>query len=125
VIDMSEEVTPTTPAPAAPSAPVDYLKLHDQVIDAIRQVYDPEIPVNIYDLGLIYGVVVNEDATVDVKMTLTSPACPEAQNLPPMVEMEIKSVEGVKNATVEIVWEPPWDMSQMSEAARLQLGMDI
>lgn len=123
---MPEETEPT-PAPSAPAStgPVDYLKLHDQVIDAIRQVYDPEIPVNVYDLGLIYGVQVNEDATVDVKMTLTSPACPEAQSLPPMVEMEIRAVEGVKGAAVEIVWEPPWDMSLMSEAARLQLGMDL
>ncbi len=122
---MPEDTEPT-PAPVvpAPSGPVDYAKLHDQVIDAIRQVYDPEIPVNVYDLGLIYGVQVNEDLTVDIKMTLTSPACPEAQNLPPMVEMEIRAVEGIKGAAVEIVWEPPWDMSLMSEAARLQLGMD-
>ena len=123
---MSEETeTPTAPVEPASTAPLDYAKLHDQVIDAIRQVYDPEIPVNVYDLGLIYGVQVNEDATVDVKMTLTSPACPEAQSLPPMVEMEIRAVEGIKGAAVEIVWEPPWDMSLMSEAARLQLGMDL
>lgn len=105
--------------------PVDYARLHEQVIGAISNIYDPEIPVNIYDLGLIYSVLVNDDASVDIKMTLTSPACPEAQSLPPMVEMEARSVEGVTAARVEIVWDPPWDMSQMSEAARLMLGFDF
>ncbi len=104
---------------------LDFERLHDEVVSAIRTIFDPEIPVNIYDLGLIYAVQIDEEAIVNVTMTLTSPACPEAQSLPPAVEAEIRGVEGVKGAKVEIVWEPPWGPDRMSEAARLQLGMDF
>lgn len=104
---------------------IDFEQMHEGVIDAIRQIYDPEIPVNIYDLGLIYAVEIDEDAVVKVTMTLTSPACPEAQSLPPAVEAEIRGVEGVKGAQVDVVWDPPWGPDRMSEGARLQLGMDI
>lgn len=105
--------------------PRDDARMHDDVIAALRSVHDPEIPVNIYDLGLIYAVIINEDNSVDIKMTLTSPACPEAQNLPPTVEVEVRAVEGVTDARVEIVWDPPWGPERMSEGAKLQLGMDI
>jgi FeS assembly SUF system protein len=94
------------------------------VIDALRTIYDPEIPVNIYDLGLIYALEVDElHGRVRVLMTLTAPGCPVAQTFPGMVEGIVRSVPGVKDAEVELVWEPPWDRSRMSEAARLQLGM--
>lgn len=93
-----------------------------QVIEAIRTCYDPEIPVNIYELGLIYGVQVDAMANVNVKMTLTSPNCPAAQSLPWDVERKVKEVAGVKDIKVEVVWDPPWSPALMSEAAKLELG---
>ena len=96
--------------------------LERDVIDMIRTCYDPEIPVNIYELGLIYGVTINEDRDVHVMMTLTSPSCPVAETLPPDVEQKIAGVEGVKSAKVEITFEPPWEQSMMSEEAKLELG---
>ena len=99
-------------------------QMHDQVIERIKSIFDPEIPVDIYELGLIYGILIDE-GKVDIQMTLTSPACPEAQSLPPSVEAEVRSVPGVTVCTVEIVWDPPWGPERMSEAAKLQLGMDI
>jgi FeS assembly SUF system protein len=97
--------------------------LRDRVIRALQQIYDPEIPVNIYDLGLIYDVNISTDSQVSIKMTLTAPGCPVAQTFPGTVECAIKEVEGVTDASVELVWDPPWDPSRMSEAARLQLNM--
>lgn len=97
--------------------------LKQEVINALKTVYDPEIPVNIYDLGLIYDVIINEESFVDIKMTLTSPGCPVAQTFPGTVEMTIKAVEGVSDCEVELVWDPPWTQDRMSEAARLELGM--
>ena len=94
-----------------------------EVIEAIQTCYDPEIPVNIHELGLIYAVEVGTKGEVTVKMTLTSPHCPAAQSLPPEVAAKVKGVKGVANAVVDIVWEPPWNPGMMSEAARLQLGM--
>lgn len=94
-----------------------------QVIEALRTVFDPEIPVNIYELGLIYDVKVEPAGAVAIRMTLTSPNCPAAQSLPSEVEAKVKEVPGVTDAKIEIVWEPPWDPDKMSEAARLQLGM--
>lgn len=94
-----------------------------QVIEAIRTCFDPEIPVNIYELGLIYDVIVSDTGEVEVKMTLTSPHCPAAQSLPPDVEKKVRAVQGVTNAKVTIVWEPPWTPALMSEAAKLELGM--
>jgi FeS assembly SUF system protein len=93
------------------------------VLDAIATVYDPEIPVNIYELGLIYAVDINDAGDVKVEMTLTAPACPSAQELPEMVRSAVLGVPGVKNVTVETVWDPPWDPSRMSEEARLSLNM--
>lgn len=94
-----------------------------QVIEAIRTCFDPEIPINIYELGLIYAVDVSDAGAVAVKMTLTTPHCPAAQSLPPEVQSKVASVPGVTSASIDIVWEPPWNPSMMSEAARLELGM--
>lgn len=96
--------------------------LEGQTIEALRTCYDPEIPVNIYDLGLIYEVRVTEEADVNVTMTLTSPHCPAAQILPGEVEAKVKAIAGVKSARVTVTWEPAWNPSMMSEAARLELG---
>ncbi len=97
--------------------------LEERVIDVLKTCFDPEIPVNIYDLGLIYEVKVNEGNDVHVRMTLTSPACPVAETLPPDVENKIKELPDVNSAKVEITFDPPWDKEMMSEEARLELGM--
>lgn len=94
-----------------------------QVLDALRTCYDPEIPVNVYELGLVYEVGVDETGSVSIKMTLTSPHCPAVQSLPAEIEGKVRAISGVSDVRVELVWEPPWDPSKMSEAARLQLGM--
>jgi FeS assembly SUF system protein len=97
--------------------------IHGQVIEQLRTCYDPEIPVDVYELGLIYDVKVAGDGGVLVNMTLTSPHCPAAQILPREVETKVKSVPGVTAAKVNVVWDPPWNPSMMTEVARLQLGM--
>lgn len=97
--------------------------LKEAVIIALKTVFDPEIPVNIYDLGLIYDVAINEEQLVNIQMTLTSPGCPVAQTFPGTVEQAVNQVEGVKDCTVELVWEPPWTQERMSEVARLELGI--
>lgn len=94
-----------------------------KVIAALRTVYDPEIPVDIYELGLVYRLHVTDEGRVAVDMTLTSPACPVAGNLPAEVERSVRSVPGVKDVSVRLVWDPPWSMDRMSEAARLELGL--
>ena len=94
-----------------------------QVIEALRSCFDPEIPVNIYELGLVYDVKVNAEGEVIIQMTLTSPHCPAVQSLPAEIENKVKAVDGVTDVKIDLVWEPPWDPSKMSEAARLQLGM--
>lgn len=125
---MSSQI-PTTTIPAGPTgdsgrdAAGGGPSLEDRIVEAIQTVYDPEIPVNIYELGLIYNIAVQDDGHVDVIMTLTSPACPVAGSLPGEVEAKVEGVEGVESATVEIVWDPQWNPSMMSEAARLDLGM--
>ncbi|MCC7044071.1 MAG: DUF59 domain-containing protein [Acidobacteria bacterium] len=96
--------------------------MQSQIIEVIKTVYDPEIPVDIYELGLIYDIIVDAQKRVLVQMTLTSPACPSAQQLPSEVRYKIKAIPEVTDAVVEIVWEPPWDKDRMSEAAKLQLG---
>ncbi|SEB04085.1 FeS assembly SUF system protein [Thiothrix caldifontis] len=97
--------------------------LRGEIINALRQVYDPEIPVNIYDLGLIYALTLDDNNNVHIKMTLTSPGCPVAGSLPGQVEAAARSPIEVNDVTVELVWSPPWNQSRMSEAARLQLDM--
>jgi FeS assembly SUF system protein len=98
-------------------------KLQDRIIEALRSCYDPEIPVNIYDLGLIYELNVDEAGAVSVRMTLTAPNCPVAGSLPGDVERKIRSVSGVKDVQVELVWDPPWGRDRLSPAALVQLGM--
>ena len=97
--------------------------LRNQVIEVLRGVYDPEIPVNIFELGLIYEVNVDDDANVHVLMTLTSPMCPVAESLPPEVEEKVSRVEGVASARAEVTWDPPWEPDMMSDAAKLELDM--
>ncbi len=98
-------------------------ELHQSVIEALKDIYDPEIPVNIYDLGLIYNVEVAEDADVKVTMTLTTPHCPVAETMPNEIEMRVMGLPGVRDAEVVVTWDPPWDPSKMSDEARLELGM--
>jgi FeS assembly SUF system protein len=111
------------PDAASPSGGAAAEELKQQVIKAVKTVYDPEIPVDIYELGLVYEINVEPSAAVSVKMTLTSPACPSAMSLPGEVEDKIRVMANVKDVKVEVVWDPPWDPSKMSEAARLELGM--
>jgi FeS assembly SUF system protein len=96
--------------------------LEQRVVSVLKTVYDPEIPVDIYELGLIYEVVPREEGEVYVKMTLTSPMCPVAETLPVEVEEKVRMVEGVSNVTLDLVWEPPWNPDMMSEAAKLELN---
>jgi len=100
----------------------DYLALEVKIMDQIKQIYDPEIPINIYDLGLIYEIDVDEYDNVDIKMTLTAPNCPVADSLPLEVKERVKGIEGVNNVTLELVFEPPWGPAMMSEEAKLELG---
>jgi FeS assembly SUF system protein len=108
--------------PTGQSEPTDIAELTEQVVKALRTVYDPEIPVNIYDLGLIYEIAISPDHIVVIKMTLTSPGCPVAQTFPGTVANAVRLVDGVNDAEVELVWEPPWTQDMMSEVARMQLG---
>jgi FeS assembly SUF system protein len=101
----------------------DKSELKNQIIEALKSCYDPEIPVNIYELGLIYGITIDDESNVDIEMTLTSPMCPVAGSLPPEVEEKVKSVQGVKSCKVKVVWDPPWSMDMMSEEAKLQLNL--
>ena len=97
--------------------------MRDDVVSALRTVFDPEIPVNIYDLGLIYQVEVGEGGEVSILMTLTSPMCPVAEWLPQDVQIKVEAVDGVSSVDVEIVWDPPWNEDMMTEAAKLELGL--
>lgn len=105
------------------NSPFDRLATEAAVIEVLRTIRDPELPINIYDMGLIYGVDVDPDGRVTVRMTLTTPACPAAESLPPEVEQKVRAVDGVTGATVEIVWDPPWTPDRMTEAARLEAGL--
>jgi FeS assembly SUF system protein len=98
-------------------------ELQEAVIEALKSIYDPEIPVDIYELGLIYDVAVDEDGDAVVTMTLTTPHCPVAESMPGEVELRVLSVPGIRDAEVKLVWDPPWDPSKMSDEARLELGM--
>ncbi|NJC35044.1 FeS assembly SUF system protein [Sphingomonas jejuensis] len=97
--------------------------LYEAVVHALKDIFDPEIPVNIYDLGLIYGVEIDGNGSAKVKMTLTTPHCPVAESMPGEVEMRVSAVPGIRDADVELVWDPPWDPAKMSDEARLELGM--
>jgi FeS assembly SUF system protein len=102
---------------------INELVIESEVLEALRTCFDPEIPVNIYELGLIYSVNVEEGGAVTITMTLTSPHCPAAQSMPAEIEEKVKALSGVTDVKIDLVWDPPWDPSKMSEAARLQLGM--
>ncbi|HWW64515.1 MAG TPA: SUF system Fe-S cluster assembly protein [Sphingomonadaceae bacterium] len=119
--DYLEGFLNTAPAPHPAGEPGG--DLYEAVIAALREIYDPEIPVNIYDLGLVYGVEISDDAHVTVTMTLTTPHCPVAESMPGEVEMQIGAVPGVGVVDVDLVWDPPWDPAKMSDEAKLELGM--
>ena len=102
---------------------INELVIEAQVLEALRTCFDPEIPVNIYELGLIYNVNVEEGGAVTITMTLTSPHCPAAQSMPAEIEEKVRAISGVSDVKIDLVWDPPWEPSKMSEAARLQLGM--
>jgi FeS assembly SUF system protein len=124
---MNPQPTTPEPAPPAPDAnptPEQIEELEKQVVAALCTCFDPEIPVNIYELGLVYNIDVKPTGAVEIKMTLTSPACPVAGSLPPEVQAKLRGLPGVTSAKVDVVWEPPWDKDRMSEAAKLQLGID-
>jgi FeS assembly SUF system protein len=108
---------------AAPTGTEPGGDLYESVIDALKDIYDPEIPVNIYDLGLIYDVEITPDHHARVKMTLTTPHCPVAESMPGEVELRVGAVPGIGDAEVELVWDPPWDPQKMSDEAKLELGM--
>jgi FeS assembly SUF system protein len=126
-------VQPPPPSPAVKTGPARTetmirdldrsAALTPDIVKALSTVYDPEIPVNIYDLGLIYDIVIDASSAVGIRMTLTAPACPAAQVLPEQVRAAAASVPGVADVAVDVVWDPPWDRDRMSEAAKLQLGM--
>ena len=109
--------------PSAGSSPPDLDALTDRITGALKTVYDPEIPVDIFELGLIYKIDVDDDRHVHIDMTLTSPACPVAGILPEEVKEKVEGLDGVAGASVEVVWDPPWNPSMMSEEAQLELGM--
>jgi FeS assembly SUF system protein len=128
VVTATGAVTAETAAPPAvvpgSAIPADEMaRLSDEIVNALKTVYDPEIPADIYELGLIYKVDVDDERAVTVDMTLTTPNCPSAAELPAMVESAVASVPGVREAKVNIVWEPPWDPSRMSDEARAVLNM--
>ena len=110
---------PATPTPLTPEQEA----LREQAIEALKTVFDPEIPVNIYELGMIYNIDVLPDDVVGIRMTLTSPMCPVAGTLPEEARLKVAGVDGVKEATVDLVWDPPWNPTMMSEAARVQLNL--
>jgi len=131
-LNPQREETPSAvsspePPPAPPAAePLTFEQIQDienKIVEALKSCFDPEIPVNIYEMGLIYNIDIQPTGIVHIRMTLTSPACPAAGSLPPEVRWKVQEVPGVKDAKVEIVWDPPWTKERMSEAARLQLGI--
>ena len=132
IIPLADAPEPQTqePLPAEPAAetaftpdPLNSLKFKPLIVDALSKVFDPEIPVNIYELGLVYDVDVDSAANVQIRMTLTAPACPAAQTIPVDVERRVREVPGIGDVKVLVVWDPPWTRDRMSEAAKLTLGM--
>ena len=122
--------SPQPPIDATPAPPTGFLRdplnsltFQPQIVEAVSKVFDPEIPVNIYELGLIYDMDVDSAANARIRMTLTAPACPAAQTIPIDVERRVREVPGINDVKVEVVWDPPWTRDRMSEAAKLSLGM--
>jgi len=122
-VDNLDSSDSSARAPAIESDPLKTLELKPKIIDELSTVYDPEIPVNIYELGLIYDIVVDANGLAVIQMTLTAPGCPAAGTLPAEVQGKVDAIDGVSEARVDLVWEPPWDKDRMSEAAKLQLGI--
>ena len=126
---VASEMEPASDAAPAPTPaaftrdPLNTLKFNGPIVEAISKVFDPEIPVNIYELGLIYDIDVDSTANVAIRMTLTAPACPSAQTIPLDVERRVREVAGLNDVKVDVVWDPPWTRDRMSEAAKLALGM--
>jgi FeS assembly SUF system protein len=126
---VNEQATPPAPpshgawTPDGSTEPATPRISEDAVITMLKTVFDPEIPVDIYELGLIYAVEIGDDGRVKVEMTLTTPSCPSAQELPAQVEEAVRAIPGVTDVACEVVWDPPWDQSRMSEDARLALNM--
>ena len=121
-------IEPPPPSPKLPASDVDAdalktLKFTPKIVEQLSTVYDPEIPVNIYEMGLIYDIIVDSAGVAVIKMTLTAPNCPAAVTLPAEVQGKVKSIEGINDARIDLVWEPPWSKDRMSEAAKLQLGI--
>jgi FeS assembly SUF system protein len=115
---------PPEPAPAADLTPEQVKDLEQEIVKVLCTCFDPEVPVNIYEMGLIYDLAIEPSGAVGIRMTLTSPACPVAGSLPGEVEAKVRRVPGVRSVKLDLVWDPPWDPSRMSEAAKLQLGME-
>ena len=118
---MTDSTQPLEGTPLIAPSSTDH-PLYDQIVEACRTVYDPEIPVNIYELGLIYTIDINTESEVNIKMSLTAPGCPVAGEMPGWVADAVEPLPGVKTVDVELVWEPPWGMDMMSDEARLELG---
>jgi FeS assembly SUF system protein len=128
-IKFSPEINSTSGAPEGlqpvrPATDAEIKDLYDLIVKALRTVYDPEIPVNIYEMGLIYAIDIGTDRAVAIRMTLTSPGCPVAGSLPAEVEAKVRAIPGVTDVQLDLVWEPPWTMDMMSAAARLELNLD-
>jgi FeS assembly SUF system protein len=123
MMDGAEQAAAEAPAQASAIPPEELERLTDDIIAALKSVYDPEIPVDIYELGLIYKVDISDDRDVVIDMTLTAPGCPVAGTMPVMVEDAVRSVEGVGDVRVEMTFDPPWDPSRMSDEARVALNM--
>ena len=119
----AEAPAPTTETAALVPHPAKTEELQPRILDAIRTIFDPEIPVNILELGLIYDILVDANGVAGIRMTLTAPGCPAAQSLPVEVAQKVKAVAGVTDAKVDVVWDPPWTKDRMSDAAKLQLGL--
>lgn len=122
--DNSQADAPAQPKPEYPLSPDQVAALRTKIIETLKTCYDPELPVNVYELGLIYDIHVESDGKVHIRMTLTTPACPVAGSLVAEIEDKIRRLPEVSTAKVDLVWDPPWDKSRMTEAARLQLGLD-
>jgi FeS assembly SUF system protein len=119
---VSEETKTTVENSAPELNPVEVLDLETRVVEALRTIYDPEIPVDVYELGLIYDLKVDTSGVVHLQMTLTTPNCPEGASIPSRIENKLRTITGLRDVKLEIVWDPPWTPNRMSEAAKLQLG---
>ena len=121
-METPDRASPERPEARLVTAPETLREVGERIVEALKTVYDPEIPVDIYELGLIYGVELDESGAAKIRMTLTTPMCPAAEELPPEVETKARGVAGVTSVVLDLVWDPPWSPAMMSEAAKLELG---